>query len=201
MATEPKDNNLLDRLKKSLQNRSFLGKTKDAASWLIDKAKEAVFGPKQQKRILRDTDRQRNKTAIGNMYFFVYDAKWKKVLPYFDKFPLVLPIEMYSDGFLGLNLHYLIPPQRAVLLNRMSSLMTNKKYDESTRIRISYQTLKGVSKFEMAKPAIKRYLYSHVRSKFIYVPPDEWDIAIYLPAENWSNQKGPAAPLRRKKKG
>jgi hypothetical protein len=194
-----KDNNLLDKLKNAIKSRGFLGKTRDAADWLIDKAKEAVFGPTQQKRILRDTDRQRDKIFIGNMYFYVYDAKWKDKLPYFDRFPLVIPIERYNNGFLGLNLHYLIPPQRAVLLNRMSSTLTNKRFDESTKFRMNYQTLKGVSKFDMAKPAIKRYLFSHVRSKFIYVPPEEWDIAIYLPAENWSNQKGPAAPIKKKR--
>jgi len=200
MATEPKDNNLLDKLKKAITTRAFLGKTKDAANWLIDKAKEAVFGPTQQKRILRDTDRKRQSVDIGSMYFFVYDAKWKDKLPYFDKFPLVIPMEFYGNGFLGLNLHYLIPPQRAVLLNRLSELLTNKHYDHNTRIRISYGVLKSASKFEIAKPAIKRYLYSHIRSRFIFVPADEWDIAIYLPAENWSNQKGPAAPLRKRRR-
>jgi len=200
MAIPPKDNNLLDRLKRSIQSRSFLGKTRDAADWLIGKAREALFNKPERKKLLRDTDRHRDTLQIGSMYFYVYDAKWKHKLPYFDKFPLTIPIEKYPDGFLGLNLHYLIPPQRAVLLNRMSEIMTNKKYDESTRFRISYMTLKGVAKYNMADPAIKRYLYSHVRSKFIYVTPEEWDIAIYLPAENWSNQKGPAAPLRRRKK-
>ena len=50
---------------------------------------------------------------------FVYGPKHAKKLPYYDTFPLVLPLERYSDGFLGMNFHYLPIPLRMRLLDRM----------------------------------------------------------------------------------
>ena len=185
------DANIIDRLRDELRRTGLINKTKDSAEWLLQKARYALGQQTPQDRILKNKEMQRTRTVFGEMYFYVYDAKHKATLPYYDKFPLVIPIQPYSDGFLGLNLHYLIPPQRAILLNTMSSYMTNQKYDESTRFKLSYNVLAATSKLEIAKPTIKRYLFSHVRSKFIYVPPSEWDAAIFLPAANWSNRRGP----------
>ena len=43
----------------------------------------------------------------GRLNFFFYDPKYKKTLPYYDTFPLVLPIERIPGGFAGINFHYL----------------------------------------------------------------------------------------------
>src|SRR6056300_881927 len=43
----------------------------------------------------------------GFMYMFLYDAKTKKKLPYWDAFPLVVPYARTQNGFMGLNFHYL----------------------------------------------------------------------------------------------
>ena len=50
---------------------------------------------------------------------FVYGPKHAKKLPYYDTFPLVLPLERYSDGFLGMNFHYLPIPLRMKLLDKI----------------------------------------------------------------------------------
>ena len=55
----------------------------------------------------------------GLLNMFFYDPKMKKKLPYYDRFPLILPIEQYSDGFLGINFHYLSMPIRIRLLDRV----------------------------------------------------------------------------------
>ena len=185
------DRDLIERMRREIQE-GVIGKTKDAADWLVNKARQAVgldTSGYTRKSILKNREAQRTRTFMGEMYFYGYDPKWKKVLPYYDMFPLVIPIERYSDGFLGMNLHYLIPPERAVLLNTLSAHMTNNKYNTSTKITATYQTIIGASRLERAKPTIHRYLYSHVRTKFIYVHPSEWDAAIYLPAAKWSRKK------------
>jgi len=43
----------------------------------------------------------------GNMYMYVYDPKYKDTMPYWDQFPLCLPFDEISGGFVGINLHYL----------------------------------------------------------------------------------------------
>jgi hypothetical protein len=122
---------------------------------------------------------------IGSMFHFWYDAKNKATLPYWDRHPLVLPIEVYGDGFLGLNLHYISPYQRARLFNQ---LYKEADYDDKgrpTHLNISYGLLKGVSRFAPFKACVKRYLSSHYSSRFFWIRPTEWDMALMLPTQRW----------------
>ena len=120
------------------------------------------------------------------MYFYFYDPKTKEQMEYYDKFPLVIPIEEHRDGFLGLNLHYIHPRQRLQLLDKLSDIATNKNFDESTRFKISYNYLKNAKRLYEHKPCLKKYLYSHIQSKFINIDASEWDIAVLLPVESFS---------------
>lgn len=135
------------------------------------------------KRNLRNT----NRPMIGHMYFYIYDPKWKKILPYYDVFPLVIPIEYYPDGFLGMNLHYLPYILRAKLLDHLFSLehshVVNGKPEKY--MAVSYGILKSLSNTPYFAPTIKRYLYSHVKSPFAEVLSDEWENAAFLPVEQF----------------
>jgi hypothetical protein len=122
---------------------------------------------------------------FGYMYAFKYDPKMKKELPYYDTFPLIFPVRMDSDGFLGINFHYLPPVLRAKLMNALYSTLTNKKYDDTTKVRISYSILQSASKYRYFKPMLKKYLRSHVRSQFLEIQVNEWDMAIFLPTESF----------------
>jgi hypothetical protein len=135
--------------------------------------------------VMGETDRLRQAPMVGHMYMYFYDPKWKKELPYYDQFPLVIPIEIYKDGFLGLNLHYLPYKYRAILMGKLLDLASDKKYNERTKLIISYQMLKAAAKYKEVSPCVKRYLKSHFRSKFLKVPPKAWQIAIFLPVERF----------------
>ena len=124
-------------------------------------------------------------TSIGSMFLFSYDAKTKDKLPYWDAYPLVFPLKMYGDGFLGMNLHYISPLMRAKLMNELYATLSNKKIDQTTRLQISFELLNNASRFRYFKPCVKRYLFSHVKSRFMYVPPEEWDKTIMLPTESF----------------
>jgi hypothetical protein len=121
---------------------------------------------------------------IGTMIMYFYDAKLKEVLPYWDQFPLVYPIEMYDDGFLGINLHYLPHMLRAKLMDALYTTAITKK-DKIQRLKISYQILASAKKFANFRPCIKRYLSGHIRSRFFYVDPAEWDMALMLPLQRF----------------
>ena len=58
-------------------------------------------------------------------------------------------------------------------------------YDEKTKFRVSYNFLKSASKAFEATPCIKRYLFNHVKSRFLQINADEWDIAALLPVEDF----------------
>lgn len=173
---------LLQRLEKSLQKEGLTPGTKKAQAWLLQKTKN--LRPTRES-LLRDRQNLRDKTIIGRMYYFFYDPKLKDTLPYYDRFPLVIPIERYADGFLGLNLHYLSSKIRVRLLNKLSAYLTNDFYNEDTRFRLSYDMLKGASSIPEFEPCLKRYLYTQVESRFLEIPAQEWDIACLLPNEQF----------------
>lgn len=126
-------------------------------------------------------------TYTGRMYMFFYDAKHKETLPYWDRFPLVIILQHYNDGFLGLNLHYIPPRFRVVLLNELYTYLVNKKeMDESTRLQISYDIIKSVTRLKYAKPCLKRYLKSHLDSRVSEVPVEYWDMMAMLPSQQFT---------------
>ena len=147
-------------------------------------AKIGSLNPTKQS-LMADKNRLKNNAIIGRMYFYFYDPKTKDKLPYYDKFPLVLPIEQYNDGFLGLNLHYIHPKQRIILLDKLSEFANNTKFDKTTKLRLSYDLLASSSKVFEHQPCIKRYLFSHIESRFLEITADEWDIAALLPMESF----------------
>ena len=130
--------------------------------------------------------------AAGNWFRSIVNrtkGAFSDKLPWYDTFPLVFPIEEYNNGFLGLNFHYLHPKDRAILMDQLKMFANNKKYDETTKLRLTYNMLKGFSKIKRAKPTVHRYLNSKINSKFVLVNADEWEVALFLPVEK-STQKG-----------
>jgi len=121
----------------------------------------------------------------GSMYMFYYDPKHKETLPYYDRFPLVLPYQKDGEGFTGLNLHYLPNYYRVQLLHRLMQFANSQTLDEKTKIRYSWSLISGASKFKLAQPCIKRYLKDHVQSAFINVKPADWHTAMMLPTERF----------------
>lgn len=153
-----------------------------STQWFRDKIKE--FGTPKSADLIRDGKRTSVPT-FGILNMFVYDPKLKDKLPYYDTFPLVLPIEEYNNGFLGINLHYLSMPMRLRLLDRLVDYSNNNKFDESTRLRVDYSKLKKV---DLVKPCLKRYLASNIKSKFRKVEADEFMIATLLPVQRFKKQ-------------
>lgn len=116
----------------------------------------------------------------GKMLMYQYDAKHKETLPYWDMFPVVLPLNLYKDGFLGMNMHYLPPIHRVRLFDALHETLNNSKYDETSKMRVSYKILNASSKYAYFKPCVKRYLYSHVKSNLIEIPIEEWAYVCFL---------------------
>ena len=172
-----------DILKKG-SNRGFMsGKTDEAIKWYRTAAKK--FTSVSRDRLLREKNQIRSSVQPGSMYMFAYDAKHKETLPYYDAFPLIFPVRLLDDGFLGLNFHYLQPNLRAMLMDSLYTLNSDPKLTDKAKVQLSYQLLRSASQFKYFQPCLKRYLYSQFRSKFVYVDPDTWDIALFLPTEQF----------------
>ena len=137
-------------------------------------------------KILRgDPSHMRSAIIPGNLYMYKYDPKTKETLPYYDMFPLVFPFRKTQDGFYGLNMHYLPYDLRIRLLDRLLVFKTNSRWDETTKIKYSWALIDGVSRYEAAKPCIKQYLSTHVRSQFRQIDSEDWATAMLLPVERF----------------
>lgn len=130
-------------------------------------------------------EKQVSSVVPGSLYLFYYDALHKDTLPYFDKFPLVFPFRKLPDGFVGLNMHYLPYFWRVKLLERLLEFSTNPNLDSKTRLKYSWSTINGISKFKIAEPCVKRYLSSQIKSTFIKIKPEDWHTAMMLPVEKF----------------
>lgn len=160
----------------------------DSRDWFRESAREvATVNEKtiMAKRAGKTLQSILKQDDIGRMYMFFYDAKTKEKLPFWDRFPLVIPIKRTPDGFLGLNLHYLPHLLRAKLFDNLYNFEVADNIRNSNRLALKYSFLQASSKLKYFQPCLKRYLFDHVRSRFLYIPAEEWDIALFLPTERF----------------
>ena len=116
--------------------------------------------------------------SIGRLNMFFYDPKYKKTLPYYDTFPLVLPLETIPGGFAGINFHYLRPGARFTLLQRLQRFAVRNEVSSRNRFDVSYDRVKNIP---LVKNTIKKYLFNHVRSNFLRIDFDKAALSVYLP--------------------
>ena len=132
----------------------------------------------------------------GYMYFFHYEPAGKHELPAYDNFPLALIVQREANGFLGLNFHYLSYRSRAMLFDMLHSALVIQGPDPDgsgpkgpdplrTRMRATYKVLTSMSKYKAFRPCMKRYRNSQFRSPLLQVGSSEWDLALFLPVEQF----------------
>lgn len=178
----------MSNLFKTLELEAFRAginpRTKQSREWFRKKAQE--IKSVNRSRIMRQKPLERTPNfVIGEMFMFFYDPKHKQTLPYYDRFPLAIIVDLAPDGFYGINLHYLPMTLRAKFLDALLDVTTNKKYNDTTRFKMSYQMLKSSSKMKYFKPCFKHYLSNHVKGNFAKVPAPEWEIATFLPVADF----------------
>ena len=134
-------------------------------------------------RLLR-SGKMNQKPSAGRLNMFIYDPKTKKRLPYYDVFPLVLPLEPIKGGFLGLNFHYLPPALRLRFLESLQIYASNSKFDGTTRLDVTYDDLK---KNRYTRPTIKKYLYTQVQTNFLRIDKNQAPVVVFLTVAQFRN--------------
>ena len=175
---------LLDKLKTAIKTSKAGAKARAAGDWFREKVKQAGASARMKavtpnQLLRRQPD---DNILLGKMFFYKYDPKFAKKLPYWDMYPLVFPFERAPGGFYGLNLHYIPPRDRAVLMDNLNQYASNNKYDQTTRLELSYRLLK---RYGRAVPCVKRYLGDRIVSQTVRIDADEWEVAIFLPVERF----------------
>jgi hypothetical protein len=155
------------------------GGIRKSANWY--RSNVASIADRVTARKLMNQGKLIGRPSAGRLNMFFYDPKLKKTLPYYDTFPLVLPLEPIKGGFMGMNFHYLPPLLRFRLLQRMQRF-ADGGLNEKTKIDATYDDVKGIG---LVKPTIKKYLYGHVRSQFLRIDFDEAALAVYLPVQQF----------------
>jgi len=176
--------NLFKELELQAFRAGIQPRTRQSIDWFRKKA-QRLRVPNRNAMMKEEPLELKARQIPGSMFMFFYDPKNKKTLPYYDSFPLVIVVKKAPGGFHGLNLHYLPPLLRARFLDALMDNTNNMTYDESTRFQLNYNLLQKSAKMKYFKPCYKHYLTEHVRSRFAYVPPPEWEIASFLPTADF----------------
>jgi hypothetical protein len=175
----------ISKVKKEASAAGIKNNTKKSMKWFREKL--IYMTDVSRSKILKDSALQKaNTPLVGRMFMYFYDPKYKKTLPFYDRFPLIIMVDKAPGGFYGLNLHYLDPILRAAFFDRLLAFTNNKKYDKTTRLRLSYDMLKAASKLKEFEPCFKHYLTSNIKSQITEVPASEWEVAIFLPTEQFT---------------
>jgi len=174
---------LLEKITREMAKKGIAPRTAEAKAFAQKMIGQAKI-PSNRSNILNDAKRITPFAAIGRMFMFRYDPLTKERLPQWDEFPLVLPTTVTGDGFTGINLHFLDMGTRASILDGLSIFLNNDKYDDSTRFLLSYDLLKNMSQFSPIQNCMRRYLYGQMVSPLIYIEPNHWETAIFLPVAN-----------------
>jgi len=156
---------------------------KQSFNWYKNAVKKSAMDYKKDpSKIIRDeridnrgkeeeTDENilRRYAVSGHLYMFEYKAK-TKWLPYYDTFPLVYVMRASPDEFWGVNLHYMAPKKRIMVIKKLME-----------------------GRIDVPKRCFHKYLTSQVDGMMLDLASKEWDTAILLPIENFvRNVKGSA---------
>ena len=161
-------------------------RTDNANVWLREQAMGVRNVSNVKALVNQQSDRLVSQLTVGRMYMFAYDPKTKDDLPYYDKFPLIFPFRRVQGGFYGINMHYLPHMLRARLMDNLYTLANNTNKDDTTKLRLSYQLLDSAAKFRYFKPCVKHYLNTQVKSRFLWIPANQWETALFLPLERFT---------------
>lgn len=180
---------LFDKYTERLRQEGLTPLTKKSRDWYIDLLMSGELEGSAKDIRNSTVTKTVSKPKIGRMYTFKYDPKNKLTLPYYDIFPMIILADLpkQGKGFYGLNLHYLRPNERALFFSQLEkSFSTTKgRLTESTRLRMDYQTLKSASKLKRFKPTFKQYLPSKVKSNIVEIPPEYWEVAMFMPTQSF----------------
>jgi len=177
---------LFDTLQANAFRAGIQGRTKASQEWFKKNVTNLTVS---RQGVLKDTALDRTTQQIrGSMYMYFYDPKFKETLPYYDRFPLTIIVDSAPGGFYGLNLHYLNYNTRAKFLDDLMSFGPAKSTENSRLTKLRYQLISGVRKYKEFKPCFKHYLGKHVVSQFSRVPMTDWEIAIFLPVEQFKKK-------------
>jgi len=151
------------------------------------------FSSVRTARMFRDQELFSDGLTLGKMAFFEYSALNKDTLPVWDRYPLIIPFRAYrtksgSENFVGINFHYLSPVLRMAAFRALLRFKSRDRFVKSTKLDISWKVISTLAQSKYFEHAVKEYRMDQVRSKFVEIPSQSWELCLFLPLARF--QKG-----------
>lgn len=146
----------------------------------------------------------------GHMFFFGYQPETQNQMSFWDEFPLVIVIHKTPNYFLGLNLHYLTPQERVTFLGRLLFFVPDERFSADIDLDIILEKMQGGGKNKQGgetwkdaffdirynqlksrqtlwwyKRCIRRYDFTNVITKMVYIDPMEWRTVPFFPLDRF----------------
>lgn len=158
-------------------------RTLDSLQWFQSNVRDIRRTPSS---LIKENQNFVTRFELGKMYMYMYDPKGRDKLKYYDYFPITICLKRYATGFMGINLHYLSPKYRALLMDGLYEYY--KEIEGNSYFQIRYPTVRSVSKLRWAKPCIKQYQYGYLDSRIVEVLPEHMDMAVMLPSQRFRSK-------------
>jgi len=156
---------------------------KNSYSWFAQQATLLKSEGFTYNRVLKEQGyKHPSKITPGKLYMYIYDAKHKDTLPYWDMYPMVFPFKALPNGFIGLNMHYIPYAFRIRMLDKLMEI-DGSKGTQRTKMQLSWDLIQSSSKLKLLQPCVHRYLTSHVVSQFREIERKDWATAMFLPEQ------------------
>lgn len=178
-----KETSILIRLRNQAKDRKLRPRSQEAIDWYIKQVKR--LGKTNPREAFKDRAMlTRQQMVPGRIMLYEYKAITED-LDYFDRWPLIVVVDVWQKNghsyFSGLNFHYLPIEMRYPLFLGLLEKMSNKRYDETTKLNITYDFLKKASSLKAFKPCYKHYRLDAVKTKMRQVELKYAEVALAMP--------------------
>ena len=87
-------------------------------------------------------------------------------------------------------MHYLPVPYRAILMDNLYLLLnsTDMKEDTTRLAKLRYSVFESRKQLYLAHPCVHRYLNRYIKSEIAFIPPKEWELALFLPMQRFQKK-------------
>jgi len=187
----------IDKFNKASQNGALMSRhSRESLDWFRKRvSKDLKY---QRSRLLKDHGDYRlrsgreNRTLVGRLMYFEYAAEeaGDRELGVYDRFPMVFVfnVSKSKDGHKlihAINMHYLVPRERAIVYLKLMKLLTRKGWTNATKLKASWELLKSVADHHLLKRAVHSYRVDRLASRMVEIHAADWEIATFLRLEQW----------------
>jgi len=124
---------------------------------------------------------------VGKMYTFAYAPIGAETLPYWDRFPLVIVLEIRKHTIVGINIHYIPMKDRIKILKKLVGSASTTGLSVKSKLQSAFADIKKIPKYNYM---IKQYHGAGVKSAILEIPGNEWGQAVTLPYANFVSGDG-----------